>query len=254
MRPGIAARESASQKMRKQLVLISVTCAGVLALLALALIVLGAGKLPTPPPVEPEGAAGQVPAAETSGLRPQTFLEKTLPLNEVESGDIIFRRGLSLESRVIMALDGQFGYSHAGIIRKNGMSVEIIHASFAEEGQTQETIISEPITRFLKPSSSKAAAVYRFDGPDKTLPLTALSEAEQLLKARVSFDKDFDLTTADKIYCTELIWLSYKKAGIDLTAGRFDRVPSFLGDEKRDYILPSSLLNNSSLRKVWESQ
>ena len=241
-------------KMRKQLVLIFGACAGVLALLAMAFIVWASSKLPTRPPVEPEWTAGPAPAAEANRPQPHTLVEKTLPLGEFESGDVIFRRGLSLESRVIMALDGQFGYTHAGIIRKSGASVEVIHASFAEEGQTQEVIISEHIARFLKPSSSKAAAIYRLEGPDKTLPLVALSEAERFLKARVSFDKDFDLTTADKIYCTELIWLSYKKAGVDLTAGRFDRIPSFFGDEKKDYILPSSLLNGSSLRKVWESQ
>lgn len=180
--------------------------------------------------------------------------EKLLREDDLESGDIIFRRGISLESRAIISIDGDFGYSHAGIIRKTGSRIEVIHASYAEEGQTQEIIINEPIEKFLKPSSSSAAAAYRLSAHDKSLPLIALAEAERFLSEKISFDKDFNVETADKIYCTELIWLSFKKAGVDLTAGRFDRVPYLFGKPDKDYILPSSLLNSSQLQKVWASQ
>jgi hypothetical protein len=192
---------------------------------------------------------------EEKGVSAAESLEAKLRReSNLESGDIIFRRGVSLESRAIIAMDGDFGYSHAGIIRKTGSRIEVIHASYAEEGQTQEIIINEPVGKFLKPSSASSVAVYRLNAPDKSLPLIALSEAERFLNAKISFDKDFDLATADRIYCTELIWLSFKKAGIDLTAGRFDRVPYLLGNPNKDYILPSSLLNSSQLQKVWASQ
>lgn len=191
---------------------------------------------------------------EKGGSEAATPEAKLLRESELESGDIIFRRGISLESRAIISLDGDFGYSHAGIIRKTGSRLEVIHASYAEEGQTQEIIINEPIEKFLKPSSSSAAVVYRLNAQDKILPLIALAEAERFLNERISFDKDFDVETADKIYCTELIWLSFKKAGVDLTAGRFDRVPYLLGKPDKDYILPSSLLNSSQLQKVWASK
>jgi Permuted papain-like amidase enzyme, YaeF/YiiX, C92 family len=177
--------------------------------------------------------------------------EEMLRNEQLENGDLIFRRGTSLESRTIMAFDKGFEFSHVGIVRKTGPDIEVIHASFGEEGQTEEIIISEPIDRFLKPSSSAAAAAYRLNDQDTSKPLIALSEADRFLKARIPFDRDYDLRTAEKIYCTELIWRAYKKAGVDLTAGKFDRVPYLFDDPNKYYILLSSLFKSAQLRKVW---
>ena len=95
---------------------------------------------------------------------------------DFQNGDIIFRRGVSVESQTIRALDGLFAYSHVGIIRKNGSRIEVIHASLEEEGQTKDGVISEPIEVFLKPSSASAAAVGRLNLESKELPLSALSQ------------------------------------------------------------------------------
>lgn len=173
---------------------------------------------------------------------------------DFEDGDIIFRRGVSAESNAIRMADGLFVYSHVGIIRTNGSNIEVIHASYDEEGQTRAGIISEPIAVFLKPTSASAAAACRLKGENKQPSLLALHEAERFLKAETPFDKDFDLDTSDKLYCTELIWLAYKRAGIDLVDGKFDNLPFLLRGEKKSYLLPSSLFRSSHLQIVWTSQ
>ena len=173
---------------------------------------------------------------------------------DFQDGDIIFRRGVSVESQTIRALDGLFAYSHVGIIRKNGSRVEVIHASLEEEGQTRDGVISEPLEVFLKPSSASAAAVGRLNAESKALPLSALSQAEQFLQAELPFDKEFDLETPDKLYCTELVWLAYKRAGVDLAEGRFDSWPLAVGSLKKPYLPPSALLRGSHLRIIWTSQ
>jgi hypothetical protein len=229
--------------------------AGVSILIALAVIFLVVQMFLRHTPLKAKAISKHTSSPVEKSPGETTAREEKSPGEaDFKSGDIIFRRGLSLESRAIMAMDGQFGYSHAGIIRKSGSRVEVIHASYGEEGQTQEIIINEPLERFLKPTSSNAAAVYRLTSQDKSLPLIALSEAERFLKAKIPFDRDFNLSTEDEIYCTELVWRAFKKAGVDLTGGKFDRVPYVLGNPDKDYILPSSLLNSSQLQRVWTSQ
>jgi hypothetical protein len=150
-------------------------------------------------------------------------------------------------------MDGNNGFSHSGIIRKSDSGIEVIHASFGEEGQTKENVICESIESFLKNSSASAGAAYRYVGPNGAVTRkTALSEAERFLNEKISFDGDFDLSNIDRIYCTELVWQAYKKAGVDLIEGKFDHIPYLFGDPQKDYILPSSLLNYPQMEKVWQ--
>lgn len=171
-----------------------------------------------------------------------------------ESGDIIFRRGVSPESYTVRAIDGQFAYSHVGIIRRTEGNLEVVHASYGEKGQAKDGVLSEPIEAFLKPASASAAAVLRLNPAPSGLPRSALNEAEALLRNQTPFDDDFDLSTSDKVYCTELVWAAYKRAGIDLVDGRFDNIPLLIGAGKRPYLLPSTLFLSKHLHVIWTSQ
>lgn len=174
-----------------------------------------------------------------------------LPEDVFENGDVIFRQGNSPESHVVAMADLPFGYSHAGIVWRGEGGIFVIHASFGESGQTGENVVSQPIELFLDPRNAKAAVVYRFAGGDRAIPKTALVEAKRYLRERVPFDRDFDLENDDQIYCTELVWRAYGKAGVDLTAGRIAVVPFVLGKGASPVILPRSLLNSGLLNQVW---
>jgi len=174
-------------------------------------------------------------------------------LDDLRSGDIIFRQGVSVESYAVRTLDGQFYYSHVGIIERDAFDVRVIHASYGEHGQLKDGVLIESLAAFLKPESARAAAVMRLNDSDSRLSLSALHEAERFLKNQTPFDDAFDLSTQSRMYCTELIWVAYKHAGLDLVDGHFDNLPLQVGDGRRPYLLPGSLFRSTHLHVVWTS-
>jgi hypothetical protein len=172
----------------------------------------------------------------------------TVDINQLQDGDIIFRQGHSFVSRVVLTLDSESAYSHAGLIQKNQQGCFIIHAVSGESVDGKDTVVCEPLETFLQKDRASAAAIYRLREPDRQRCVAAVERAQEYAVQRIPFDDDFDLYSADKLYCTELVWRAYHEAGTDLIDGRFDRlsIPFRAGD----CILPSTLMKSDKLQCV----
>ena len=63
-----------------------------------------------------------------------------------------------------------------------------------------------------------------------------------------SFDSISDLINSDKFYCTELVYKSFLKAGLDLSGGNLDTLLIPIG--KNPFLLPRTILKSALLKKV----
>jgi Permuted papain-like amidase enzyme, YaeF/YiiX, C92 family len=176
-------------------------------------------------------------------------------LTFLRPGDLIFRRGESLLSDAVMVLDNKSRYSHVGIVTQAVGTLLVVHAVVGEAPETAGSVRADSIRVFLAPEHAVAAAVYRLreNSPASTAAAELASRIAAGYAARhVPFDPDFDLDTADSMYCTELVWRAYRGAGVELVSGDFPTISFCL--KRRKAILPSTLQNSVKLRLVWQKE
>jgi len=166
----------------------------------------------------------------------------------LQEGDIVFRRGMSVASRVVLAADKEGGYSHIGIIVKDPTGWKVIHAVPGETDKEcpEEVIKKETLSQFFAPSKAVAGAIFRLDTLE-TIALLAAEKAQIVFERKLLFDHKYDLEDSTKMYCTELLYFVFKHAGIDISEGRRRSYPAIQGE----FILPSDVLAYSKLKKVW---
>jgi len=202
------------------------------ALIILAmLLVFFALPLPTSPDLPP---------------RPQ------LPEDSLDSGDIIFRRGVGVASDAVLAADAGRGFSHVGMIIRHGNVVLVAHAEPAEaQGEADGTKI-ESLAMFLIPSRASRVAVYRLN--NRKVPnavgsgIAAAAAAEELARRHLPFDFHFDLDNPSALYCTMMVVRAYRQAGTDLDVHPSGgRIP-FL---HHPVMLPSDLQHSPLLLRVY---
>ena len=133
-------------------------------------------------------------------------------LSEVRTGDIILTVGHSFKSSMVMAFERKTPeteeYSHIGLFIKNGDSTCIAHMSI-----DQGYIIKESITEFIVNNKVLKYDIYRING--YTLDTIKLhSIIDSLTNIRKPFDRMFDMHSEEAYYCTELVYKTFKKAGI----------------------------------------
>lgn len=165
-----------------------------------------------------------------------------------QTGDLIFRRGLSLSSQAVLLSETNADYSHVGFVYVIHGRPYVIHAVPGESGGMPEKVRCEPIRTFLSGEKASRAGLFRVTG----LPAEAAEKAGRWAVATflrgALFDDAYDIRSDTKLYCTELIWKCYRAAGIDLVGGKFDHLavptmPSLI-------ILPETLIHHPSVIKI----
>ena len=134
----------------------------------------------------------RMPRAKPGSPGPRIAVDSVAPY--LQNGDIILRRGNQIWSRYfkdVSQVDKRF--SHAGIVRVYADGrITIINS---ESDKVNEV----DLPAFLEPAL--AIGIFRTVGVDGALISDA---AFDLLD--IPFDWEFDLSTTDKLYCTELLY------------------------------------------------
>lgn len=130
------------------------------------------------------------------------------PRVPLRNGDIVLRHGTGVWSeRIRLANRRDTRYSHAGVIVMKSGVPYVIHADM-DDTTMAGSVVEIPLAQFLK--ESKADAVYRYASATPAQADAIAAEAKRHMGK--PFDRDFDLTTDSRLYCTELVWLSVNKA------------------------------------------
>jgi len=166
----------------------------------------------------------------------------------LRTGDLIFRRGRSRESLVITLLDSGSPFSHAGLIDKTGGTVSVIHVLPGSPEHYRNRVRRERLSDFTAPRVASAVAVYRVRPAYRDHAERAVQAAASYLARRIAFDDEFDAGSAEKLYCTELVWRAYGETGLDLIDGRLRPAVSHLAPGT--YVLLSALMESPYLTEV----
>lgn len=167
-----------------------------------------------------------------------------------QDGDIVFRRGGGVVSRVVLIADSEGVYSHIGIVVKEGDKWQVVHAVPGEPDfkGDPDRVKMEDINCFFDSKKASRGAVMRVNG-DSTLRKHAADRAKRLFRAHTLFDHSYNRIDSTQMYCTELVDFVYRHEGIDLTEGRISHinVPGVSGD----YLLPSDIQQSKYLNLIY---
>jgi hypothetical protein len=177
----------------------------------------------------------------------QRFLYEEMDASQLQNGDIIFRQGISMVSRLVQGLDNSVPYTHVGLIVSSPEGFRVVHAVPAEDNAAFACVKNESLEEFLRPDKARALGIYRSECDAKELARIsrwALAKAD----AQIPFDDSFDLSDTSSLYCTELIWRAFLLCGTDLCQGRFDHLPLSRG--RGICILPGRISHSKHLNSI----
>lgn len=185
-----------------------------------------------------------------SGARSGSKADFELLQRELREGDLLFRRGIGVLGRAVVATDDEGRFSHVGIAVKVDDEWHVVHAVPDEpdfEGDF-DRVKCEPIENFFSEFRAGNGAVYRAELPAETIEI-AVRNALRLSTEQRPFDHDYDLGDTTALYCTELVEYVFGLGGVSMSEGRQTHVnfPSMTDD----YIMPSDLTKNNKLNPIY---
>lgn len=172
-----------------------------------------------------------------------------LPLEDLAEGDLAFRCGRGLFSRIVTTAEEEGVYSHIGLVVKDGDRWKVAHAVPGErefKGDFDRVKL-EDVETFFAPGRAFRGCLVRTGTPiPDRLPAKAIKAARD----SVEFDGDYDLLDSTKVYCTEFVWRLFMDEGVDLSEGRRTSV-NVIGISG-DIILPEHILHYSENKLYYQ--
>ncbi len=159
------------------------------------------------------------------------------------TGDIVFVRGRSWRSHVVRLLDRDNGdFSHVGLVRVEQGAPYVIHATpTPSEGSKAGSVRREELSDFLSSDRIAQAGLFRLRQDPGGVAEAAASVAHAFATRGAPFDHKFDLSMAEALYCTELVWRAYRQVGVELVD---------TGPDGKTILLPSALRESVYLEEI----
>lgn len=174
---------------------------------------------------------------------------------ELRTGDIIVAGGVSLQSRMVMALADGNRYSHVGMIHVTPQGLYVIHAAptGAGDGGFGDQVASIPLSLFLTERGYVAVQIMRLKGQAAEamqLAQDACAYASSCVEQAIPFDGSFDMAEHNTMYCSELVYLAYEQAGLAWPDTMIRSVSTVLVNGP--VILPDAFTQCEALETIWQ--
>lgn len=195
-------------------------------------------------------AGGWLAAGPWSHVSPPPEAPPLVLPASLQEGDLVFRQGHDAVSGVVLAVDPSSQFSHVGILARRGDAWVVIHSLPPDAPGDPGGVRVELLSDYLSPANARRLGIYRL----KNAGAESIARVQAAVRAALEygeqhtrFDGDFDLNDHRRLYCTELVWLAFRQAGIDLAPA-----PDWLDLPLRSgyYILPSTLMRSEALLPV----
>lgn len=167
--------------------------------------------------------------------------ELPIPKDSIRNGDLVFRLGRSVESRLVKESGNHNEFSHVGIMVWIDDTLKVIHAVPQENN---DTIVCELVEKFLSQKRAQQVGFFKVKCVDSVANIAADYGIRKYYE-HCMFDHDYDLDDDSKMYCTEFVWRAYKEVGIDISAGNRTEV-STLFVESGMVISPQDIIKTLS--------
>jgi len=129
---------------------------------------------------------------------------------ELQTGDIILRRGYGLVSTMILKMmEEPIPVTHLGIIIRNGDSLKVAH-SLSSSVSDQEGLRLQEIDSFTHNSHDSSLVVTRLKNIKKNDFTSIKKQVNYYNKKQLPFDHKFDYKDTTAHYCSEFIWRVYE--------------------------------------------
>ncbi len=161
----------------------------------------------------------------------------------LQNGDLVLRKGRSVESMAVSLSDKNSDFSHIGIVVVENSVPYIIHVV-----PDQPDVVRKELPEvFLDPGKASRYKVLRSDFNSDLLN-TVAETANDFYNRHLAFDNSYDFSTDSSLYCTELVLKAFEKCKIVFP----DIVPQKIRLIVGTYfiIMPGSFLVNSHFTHI----
>lgn len=162
-------------------------------------------------------------------------------------GDLIVRLGDDMISYQIKFLNEvDRSYSHAGMITEKDGQKWVTHITPEADGA--DTIQLTPIDSFITPGRNLRCALYRYNlspaEKDSLRQVIARYRAQD-----IRFDRVYDLSTNDRMYCSEMISKSLQQATHGRLTFRTASTPPHMVPLVYNYFRPEHLTKDTVMKR-----
>lgn len=183
-------------------------------------------------------------SAGCGGPAERSVTAPDIPYDSLQTADLAFRLGRSVESEMIASYDEGMRYSHVGVVIRCDSGAAVVHIE--PSPTTDERARCDSAEDFFRSDRAAAGAVMRLSGLNDIQRTAIRDYALRLRDSQIVFDHDYSMADSTRMYCTELVERAFAAAGISLSQGRRHRFPL----TREPVILPSDMARNDSLSTI----